>query len=57
MTVPRKIPVKLQASESYRRRLAHLYARKSAIDSLIASLEVYDRYRAAAPAKHERKLA
>ena len=57
MTVPRKIPAKIQASENYRRELAHLYARKSAIDSLIASLEVYDRYRAAVQSKRERKTA
>ena len=57
MTIPRKMPVKLEASQEYRRELAALYARKSAIDSLIASLEVYDRYRAPMPIKRERKTA
>jgi hypothetical protein len=57
MTPARKMPVKFQATQDYRRELALLYARKSALDSLIASLEVYDRYRAPAPASRERKTA
>ena len=57
MTVPRKNPVKVQARENYRRELAHLYARRSAIDTLIASLEIYDRYRATAYSKRARKTA
>ena len=32
----------------YRRKLEYLYARKSAVDQVIASLEAYDRYRAPA---------
>jgi hypothetical protein len=57
MTVPRKTPVKVQARENYRHELARLYARRSAIDTLIASLEVYDRYRATARTRRERKSA
>ena len=32
-------------SESYQSKLKRLYARRTAIDDLIASLMVYDRYR------------
>jgi hypothetical protein len=46
-----------EATRGYERELQLLYARRSAIDSLIASLQNYDRYRASRPAEFKRKLA
>ena len=39
----------MHTAQNYQAQLEALYARRSAIDNLIASLEAYDRYRAAAP--------
>ena len=36
---------------AYREELKYLYARRHAIDTLIESLQQYDRYRAPAPAR------
>lgn len=47
----KKSNVTLNPVRNYERQLEQLYARRSAIDSLIASLEEYDRYRAAAPVR------
>jgi hypothetical protein len=44
-------------SRDYRRELKYLYARKSAVDAVIESLEAYDRYRAASPKNRRRKTA
>ena len=49
MLSAKKNPVTFQSPRNYERELEYLYARKSAIDSLIASLEQYDRYREAGP--------
>ena len=42
---------------AYRRELQYLYARRSAIDSLIESLEEYDRFREAPTEEGERQTA
>lgn len=45
-------------TDSYDRELQILYARRSAIDSLIQSLQNYGRFSAQQPdSEHERKLA
>ena len=41
---------------AYREELEYLYARRHAIDTLIESLQQYDRYRAPAPVKKEPQL-
>ena len=38
-------PVMIDTARNYQNELEVLYARRSAIDALIASLEDYDRYR------------
>ena len=43
MLVKKKTPVSASTS-AYRQELDYLYARRSAIDSLIESLEEYDRF-------------
>jgi hypothetical protein len=45
----KKAPLTLNLTPNYQRELEYLYARRSAIDSVIASLEAYDRYRATTP--------
>jgi hypothetical protein len=45
------------SSPSYQRELEVLYARRSAIDSLIKSLQTYDRYRAQHSDLQSRKFA
>jgi len=42
----KKDPNSASPHRVYRKQLDYLYARKSAIDSLIQSLEDYDRFRA-----------
>ena len=39
------------------KELEYLYARRSAIDSLIQSLEMYDRFREKGPGESKRKTA
>ncbi|HUB32232.1 MAG TPA: hypothetical protein VMA31_04355 [Bryobacteraceae bacterium] len=41
----------------FERQLEFLYARREAIDALIASLEEYDRYRCVPDPPQQRKLA
>ena len=42
---------------SYDRELASMYQRRSALDSLIASLETYERFRAKSETGRKRKTA
>lgn len=49
MLSAKKNPVTFAAIRDFQKELEYLYARKSAIDSLIASLEEYERYRAVPP--------
>jgi hypothetical protein len=42
----KKAPVTMNTARISQTQLEALYARRSAIDDLIASLEAYDRYRA-----------
>ncbi len=44
MSPEKKVPVVLTPARHYRRELEQLYARRSAIETLIRSLEAYDRY-------------
>jgi hypothetical protein len=45
------------AEADYERQLEHLYARRSAIDALIESLEEYERYRETRERSAELKTA
>ena len=45
------------AAQAYRKELEHLYARRSAIDTLIESLEEYARFRAIRTDESERQTA
>jgi hypothetical protein len=45
MLATKKAPVNVAQPRGFQKELEHLYARRSAIDALIASLETYDRYR------------
>jgi hypothetical protein len=45
------------AETDYERQLEYLYARRSAIDTLIESLEEYERYRETRPLPVELKTA
>ena len=49
--------VKEQTNIDYERRLDYLYARRSAIDALIESLEDYDRFRETRKPVAERRSA
>jgi hypothetical protein len=42
---------------NYRKKLEYLYARRSTLDTLIRTLEQYDRYQAKNPDPIERKTA
>lgn len=58
MLSAKKPTVTLHPIRNYQRELQYLYARRSAIDSVIESLEAYDRYRAATPTRMgQRKTA
>jgi hypothetical protein len=51
-------PVPSGMGRSYRKELEYLYARRSAVDALIQSLQDYDRFRAPSPGgRMKRKLA
>jgi hypothetical protein len=52
-----KKTVAIDTARNYERELEHLYARKSAIDSLIESLEDYERYRVTKANNGQRKTA
>ena len=56
MWVKEKTPASAPAG-AYRQELDRLYARRSAIDSLIESLEEYDRFREAPTEEGERQTA
>ena len=45
MPLAKKAPVIIAPVRGFRKELDYLYARRSAIDALIESLEQYDRYR------------
>lgn len=58
MLSAKKSTVTLNPLRNYKRELDQLYARRSAIDSLIASLEEYDRYKPGSVVRAgQRKLA
>jgi len=44
--MPAKKPLSFTVARDIRRELEYLYARRSALDSLIQSLQEYDRFRA-----------
>jgi hypothetical protein len=54
----KKVPSAPPPGRTYRKELEYLYARRSAVDALIQSLQNYDRFRASS-AGHplKRKLA
>jgi hypothetical protein len=56
MLVKKKTPVSA-CTGAYRQELDYLYARRSAIDSLIESLEEYDRFREVPTEEGERQTA
>ena len=47
MSSPNSLPANLNRTRDYKRELDDLYARRIVIDSVITSLEAYDRHRAA----------
>jgi hypothetical protein len=53
----KKEPPASPSFPEYRKELEYLYARRSAIDSLIESLQDYDRFRAVSPDSGERQTA
>ena len=57
MLPAKKAPVRLTPSRISRKNLEHLYAKRSAIDALIQSLEEYDRYRVKRGGEVKRKTA
>jgi hypothetical protein len=44
MSPEKRVPVVLTPVRGFKRELEHLYARRTAIDTLIRSLEAYDRF-------------
>jgi len=57
MLFPKKEPSSESPNRGYRKELDYLYARKSAIDALIESLEDYDRFRAKPSIDQNLKMA
>jgi hypothetical protein len=57
MLSAKKNPVTIDTVRDFRRELEYLYARKSAIDNLIASLEDYERSCADKAASGQRRSA
>ena len=55
MLFQKKAPIPLLPSRSLRKELEYLYARRSAIDNLIESLEDYTRFKAGLAARGERR--
>lgn len=53
----KKPPVMITTSRASRKNLEHLYARRTAIDDLIQSLEQYDRFREKRAIEVKRKTA
>ncbi|HEV3201665.1 MAG TPA: hypothetical protein VGZ73_27385 [Bryobacteraceae bacterium] len=57
MLLAKKTPVMIVPARISRKNLEHLYARRSAIDALIQSLEEYDRFRERRSGEDTRKTA
>ena len=55
--LPKKSPTIQIDDPRYRKKLEYLYARRSTLDTLIQSLEQYDRFRAKSPRADNRKTA
>jgi hypothetical protein len=55
--LPPKKPVMIAPTPISRKELEHLYARRSAIDDLIQSLEEYDQFRMRRVPEETRKTA
>jgi hypothetical protein len=53
----KKVPVAISSGRGYQKELDFLYARRTAIDTLIRSLEEYDRRRAKRIEDGKRKSA
>ena len=45
MLLGKKVPVTINTTRNFQKELQALYERRHAIDSLIESLQAYDRYR------------
>ena len=57
MSTPKKPPTVLIPIRGVQRELEFLYAKRYAVDSLIESLQAYDRYRAKTSDVRKRKTA
>lgn len=57
MLPAKKSPVMIASARISRKNLEHLYARRSAIDALIASLQEYNRFREMRSSVDKRKTA
>jgi hypothetical protein len=57
MLSAKKTHLSLTPTRGMHRKLQHLYARRSAIDALIQSLQAYERYTAKPADTRRRKLA
>ena len=55
--LPKKTPMTQISNPIYRKKLEYLYARRSSIDTLIQSLEEYDRFHAKDADRDKRKSA
>jgi hypothetical protein len=53
----KKSPIPISSARTFRKELDELYARRHAIDSLIESLEEYDRFREKSTEEDGRKTA
>lgn len=53
----KKPPVMIVTARTSRKNLEHLYARRSAIDALIESLQEYDRFREKRTGEDKRRTA
>ena len=57
MSLAKKSPVAMVPTRNLKKTLEHLYARRSAVDTLIQSLEDYDRFRVARVEDAKRQTA
>ena len=57
MPLAKKAPVVMAPVGAYQKELQYLYERRMAIDTLIESLQTYERYRAKSIAGEKRKSA
>lgn len=55
--MPDKKPPSFMSARDFRKELEYLYARRSAVDSLIQSLEQYDRFQVRQLEAPERRTA